>query len=158
MIAVPDYIKPYADNVKIKNNKVAFSVKCSCGCESFRLLRNIYTDEEDRQIAECDRINDKKVGWHTIYGGLDKDGKPYQYIKILGIIKKYFEWEVQPLCANIKVVKAICTSCENEIVVFDNRFHGYDSENTTKEELDYAPHFSEKSKVKECYVDIIIRR
>lgn len=51
----------------------------------------------------------------------------------------------QPLCANIKVVKAICTSCENEIVVFDNRFHGYDSENTTKEELDYAPHFSEKS-------------
>ena len=42
-------------------------------------------------------------------------------------------------------------------VVFDNRFHGYDSENTTKEELDYAPHFSEKSKVKECYVDIIMK-
>lgn len=158
MIAVPNYMKPYADNVKIKKENVAFSLKCSCGCESFRLMQNVYTDEENRQIAECERINNKRVGWHSIYGGLDKDGKPYQYIKFLGIFKKNIEWEPQPLCANIKVVKAKCISCGNEIVVFDSRFHGYDSMDTKKEEIAYVAQFDENNKVNECYVEVMIEQ
>ena len=158
MIEVPAYMKQYANNVKVKKEIIQFSLRCNCGCDSFRLIRNNYTDDENKQIEESNRINDKKVGWHTIYGGLDKDGKPYSYIKILGIFKKYFEWEPLPLCANIKVVKAICVSCGKEIIVFDNRLHGCDSIDVTKEALEYIPHFDGNSKKKECKVSIEIEQ
>ena len=156
MIEVPAYINSFANNVRIEKNFIRFSLRCNCGCELFWLIKNNYTDEESRQIEESERINDKKVGWHTIYGGIDNAGKPYQYYKILGIFKKYFEWEPEPLCAGIKVIKAICVSCKNEFVVFDNRFNGYDSMFTESEALDYIPHFDNVLKEKECNVTIEI--
>ena len=157
MISVPAYIEPFADNVKINKDMVSFSLKCKCGCESLRLARNNYTDEESREIEKCNRINEKKVGWHSIHGGIDEMGKTYHYIKVLGVFKKYFEWEPEPLCAGIKVVKAICTSCENEIIVFDNRSHGYDSADTSKEAYEYIPHF-DGTWEEECGVTVKIEQ
>ena len=68
MIGVPAYLNSYANNVEVRKNLINFSLRCNCGCESFWLLKNTYTDEENKQIEEVRRINDKKVGWHTIHG------------------------------------------------------------------------------------------
>ena len=52
MIEVPAYLNSYANNVNVRKNLINFSLRCNCGCESFWLLKNTYTDEENKQIEE----------------------------------------------------------------------------------------------------------
>ena len=41
----------------------------------------------------------------------------------------------------INVIKAACSQCQKEIVVFDSRYNGYDSQFTTEEQKEYIPSF-----------------
>ena len=79
-------------------------------------------------------------------------------LKILGIFKNYFEWEPLPVCANIKEVKAICSDCGKELLIFDNRIHGSDSDLTKKEELEYIPCFDRSTKKSDSKVLIEIEK
>ena len=38
LTGVPDYLKEYAENISVKKQIVQFSLKCSCGCDLFRLI------------------------------------------------------------------------------------------------------------------------
>ena len=111
MIAVPAYLSPFADNIRTTKEAISFDIKCTCGCASFRLAKNSHTVEEKKMLEECER-SQPKTGWHNIYGGIDKDGKPYSYILRFFFFKKYIEFTPEPFFAHIKVVKAICDSCE----------------------------------------------
>ncbi len=141
MIGIPKYIQPYANNVKISGDTVSFALKCTCGCDSFALHKNTHSTGEKEAIEEYESsIPD--TGFHTIHIDTDKDGKPYAYIKKFFFFKKYLDFPDPPYFTYIHVVKAICESCKQEITIFDNRFHGYDSLSTTEEQYNYVPHYS----------------
>lgn len=141
MIPTPEYIKKYALGEKQKGLKLSFGIKCSCGCEKFLIKKMNYTDEEKLIIKEYeDKFPD--TGWHTIYGGIDSNGKHYAYIKILGIFKKYITFPKPPIFIDFNILKAICSQCNQEITLFDSRFHGYDGMiSTDTEAKEYIPHF-----------------
>lgn len=140
MIPTPEYIKKYAIGEKQKGTRLSFNLNCSCGCERFLVYKNSYTDEEKMIINEYEE-KFPKTGWHTIYGGIDSNGKHYAYIKILGIFKKYLSFPKIPIFMNISVLKIICSRCSNEITLFDSRFHGYEGAISTDiEAKKYIPH------------------
>ena len=57
----------------------------------------------------------------------------------------------------INVIKATCSQCQKEIVVFDSRYHGYDSQFTTEEQKEYAPCF-ETGKAESGTVSVVMEQ
>jgi len=142
MIAVPAYLAPFAENISTAKETVSFDIRCTCGCASFQLVKNSHTAEEKKALEEYEQKL-PKTGWHTIYGGINQDGKPYAYIRKLFFFRKYIEFPAEPFFANIKIVKAICESCKKEIILFDSRMNGYDSQESLQDEFAYDPYFKE---------------
>lgn len=140
MIEVPEYLNQYVFKKMQKGNRLSFKIKCTCGCEDFSIVRNSYTKDEKRLKKEYEG-KEPVTGWHSIYGGIDANGKPYNYIRKFFFFKKYIEFPPEPEFMRVNVIKATCSQCNNEIVIFDNRYHGYDSQFTTEEQRLYAPHF-----------------
>ena len=152
MAAVPDYLAPYAYNIRTTRQTVAFDIQCTCGCASFGLLQNSRTEEEIRALEKYEQSK-PRTGWHTLHGGIDQNGKPYLYIRKLFFFKKYIEWPTEPFFVKIKIVKAICESCKKEIILFDSRSNGGDPRETTEEEAAYEPYF-ENSISQYCGVSV----
>ena len=141
MIPVPDYLKRYASNPIQKGNRLSFEVMCSCGCKLFHIFKINYSDDEKRLIEEYQKRL-PRIGLHSVYGGWDAKGHHYQYIKILGIFKKKLEFPIPPIFESINISKVVCSKCQNEIILFDSRYHGYDAMNfddkaAKKYELDF---------------------
>ena len=146
MIPTPDYLKQYAIAQKQKGNRLSFKLKCSCGCETFTILEKDYTHNEKKIIREYEN-KIPHTGWHSIYGGLDSNGKPYSYIKILGIFKKYITFPQTPAFMEVNVMKATCSQCQKEIILFDSRYYGYEGMiSSDAEAKKYIPHFKLSSR------------
>lgn len=144
MIPTPDYLKQYATEQKQKGNQLSFKLKCSCGCDTFTILEKIYTHDEKRLISEYEN-KIPNTGWHSIYGGLDSNKKPCSYIKILGIFKKHITFPQTPVFMKVNVIKATCSQCQKEIVLFDSRYYGYEGMMSNDAEAKkYIPHFKPK--------------
>ena len=156
MTSVPAYLEPYSADVLIKNDTTSFSLKCVCGCDSFLLYKNVFSEEEKREMERYE-ANCPKLRLHTLHGGTGKDGKPYAYIRILGIFKKHIVLPRAPFFAGIKVIKALCASCGEEVVVFDSRIHGNALTDVSYEAVAYAPHFEEENR-DPCHVFVEIER
>ena len=155
MLPVPEYLKPYAIEQKQKGNQLSFSLKCSCGCERFSVLEINHTEEEKRLIREYEN-QATKTGWHSIYGGLDSEGKPYSYIKVLGIFKKAIEFPQRPEFMDVHVVKAACLHCRKEITLFDSRYHGYDAMVSGDAKAnEYSPQFKARN-AKRYHIEVRI--
>lgn len=155
MIPIPDYLKQYASELQQKGSGISFKLRCTCGCKSFVVLDKSYTEDKKRLIKEYeDSCPD--VGWHSIHGGIGPDGKPCHYIKILGLFRKNIAFPEAPACMNINAVKACCAQCSSEIILFDNRYHGYDGMiSDYDEEREYILHFSQKSS-EICKLEIVV--
>ena len=104
------------------------------------IVSSSYTQEEKRIKKEYEE-KIPATGWHSIHGGVDASGKPCSYIKKFFFIKKYVEFPQEPVFMEINVIKAACSQCQKEIVVFDSRYNGYDSQFTTEEQKEYIPSF-----------------
>lgn len=86
MIEVPEYLNQYVFKKMQKGNRLSFKIKCTCGCEEFSIVQNSYTKDEKRTKKEYE---DKEpvTGWHSVYGGIDANGKPYNYIRKSSFLK-----------------------------------------------------------------------
>ena len=140
MIGVPKYLSQYLSEKKQTGCTLSFKLKCICGCDVFSTVKNSCTPEEKRLQKEYEE-KIPNTGWHTIYGGLDTNGKPYSYIKRFFFFKKHIVFPQEPVFMGIHVIKATCSQCKKEITVFDSRYHGYDSQFTSEEQKAYVPHF-----------------
>lgn len=144
MIPIPDYLKQYALEQTQKDNRLSFKLRCSCGCETFSVLGKNYTKDENILVKEY-KENIPNTRWHSIYGGVDSSGKPYSFIKILGIFKKQITFPQTPVFMEIDVIKAVCSQCQKEIVIFDSRYYGYDGMTSNDEEAKkYILHFKQR--------------
>lgn len=146
MSQIPEYLRPYAKEMTQKDSRPSFKLRCSCGCETFLAVKNQLTPEEEEQ-----KINYQNsfpdIGWHSLNGGIDANGKPYAYIRKFFFFKKYINIPPEPVFMSVNVVKAVCADCHKEIILFDSRCHGYDAQFATKEQKSYLPHFdNEKGK------------
>ena len=143
MTEVPDYLKQYAHNIKRKKEEISFGIKCTCGCEDFSLAKNTLNAEEKKEVEEVEK-QAPDTGWHTLYGMRGEDGNDHWYIRRFFFWKKEVFFPKFPYYYGINVVKAVCSSCQKEILLFDNRLHGWDSQDVPEEHQKYVPHFSKK--------------
>lgn len=142
MLEVPDYLKTYASEIKQKGKNFTFKLKCTCSHDTFAVYENCYTKEEEQLKKEYEeKVPD--TGYHTVYGGVDSEGQVYSYIKKFGIFKKYIEFPKVPVFMTVTVIKVVCGQCNENIAVFDSRYHGYDSPDSTEEQLAYVPYFEQ---------------
>lgn len=154
MIPIPDYLKSYGIELLQKGDSLSFKLKCDCGCELFSVLKRSYSNEEKRLIQEYEN-NLPKLGMHTIYGEIDRDGNPIHYIKVLGLFKKKIIFPQAPSFMNIAAVKGVCSSCKKIIDIFDSRYHGYDGMLSVDRELqNYVPTFTPSKKSYEIVIVI----
>lgn len=147
MIPVPNYLKQYASEKNQKSSRIFFRLKCTCGCETFFVPEKVYTKEEKELIKEYEsKIPD--TSWHILCGERDSDCNVRWYIRRFFIFKKYIEFPDQPSFMSVKVIKVNCSQCQKEIIVFDNRYHGYDGMiSDNKEEKNYTPKFKENDSI-----------
>ena len=152
MTGVPDYISPFAYDIKTTKDEVSFRVQCTCGCRTFALRKNTFSAEEKRILDDYAKAL-PKIRWHTVWGGIGEDGQPYHYIRRFFFFKKYLELPPPPFFANIRTVKAVCESCKKKIVLFDSRLHGCDAMEASEEERQYVPSYNEQ-KTDYCGVSV----
>lgn len=126
----PEHLKNCTVFLKKKNGSVSFKCRCECGGEAFRVYRDSLTGEQKAEIDELDRQISKRVGWKSVYGETDKDGRPKMYVKYLfGLIKKEIRLPEYPVYVHIHAAKIKCVECGRKYELFDNRYHGYDAVN-----------------------------
>ena len=154
MIPLPDHLKGIVFLEKDKGNAVTVSLKCCrCNCNSFFLHENYPTKEEKALLKPY------REALHNWYPK-PKDGFPGQmtrdengvwhYWKILsadGLKREEVFIPKQPPFATVNVIKAICSECQQEYILFDSRLHGYDGivSEHSEEELEYSPHYRLKN-------------
>ena len=140
MIAVPDYLEPYARNENRGGEYLSFDIRCSCGCESFHLRKNYLTAQELKIKEEYMRSRPR---FRRVHGELGEDGKIHHYVRRFFFFRQEVEIPEAPAFDGVQVVKAVCESCGREIVLFDSRANGLDAELASEAARDYVPHFRE---------------
>ena len=128
---------------KERDKRISFGIKCTCGCEVFSLAKNTLSAEEKKAVEEVEK-QEPNTGWHNLYGITGEDGKNHWYIRRFFFWKKEIFFPEYPYYYGINVIKAVCSSCQKEILLFDNRLHGWDSQDIPEEKQNYVPHFSKR--------------
>lgn len=124
---LPDYLKGIAFEIKQKNDKISFMVKCSCGSEMFDFYKKLLTENDREKKQKLNELYQKYNGDHYI----DKDGDFCFCSKsFFGIGKKKVKMTVSQfkdiLTYMRKVIKVKCNNCGKEYVIFDSNQYGYD--------------------------------
>lgn len=121
---MPNYLNKFAYNIQKKSQSISFMIKCECNTKEFQLLENEESREEKEKRKEFDELMKEYDG--GAYS--DKNGNIFLCSKdFLGIGRKKIQLPDSIIPFQIKVVKALCSHCGKEIILFDNRLHGYDA-------------------------------
>lgn len=160
---IPKYLKDVAYSEKSKKNFTSFKIKCKCGCIHFDLYEN-FLNKEEKKICKpyFDALDYSITGGYGSSCTIDEDGHIHHWIHLTfssdGPKKEVFI-PPQPACACIFSVKAICSECGTEYLIFDNRFHGYDGKlscELSDEEKIYIPHYKKKRRKDNLPIQLII--
>ena len=121
---LPEYLREFASKVQNDTQTVSFIIKCKCQNTKFYLLENEETSEERAKREEFEKLLEKYDG--VPYS--DENGNIILSTKgILGIGKKKMHLQKDAIPFQIKIIKAKCSDCGREILLFDNRKYGYDA-------------------------------
>ena len=152
MDMLPVYLRDISYNCIKKKGTLVFNLKCTCGSNFFKIMKG--KTHESKQQEEKWNNYWKKYRFVPIFELGDaierKSGKRYIYgSTFFGIRVGKLYYEEIPFVKDLCVVKAVCTNCSKEFILFDNRKHGYDalSDILDKQQFDKAmvPFASEKN-------------
>ena len=150
MIPIPEYLKENSINAKHTKTNIQFDFVCDCNNKEFYIFQNHLTKEEKEIVDEYNKEFEKafKGSWTYTMESDDKGiihyYRLYTPLGMYGPKKEVFPPET-PSFAELNIIKAKCTHCGKEYVLFDSRYHGYDA--VTNEESvvsTYIPHFKQK--------------
>ena len=118
---MPNYLNKFAYNIQKKSKCISFMIKCECNSKEFQLLENEESREKRKEFERL--IKEYDGGAYS-----DKNGNIFLCSKgFLGIGRKKIQLPDSSILFSIKVVKALCSHCGKEIILFDNRLYGYDA-------------------------------
>lgn len=126
MVDVPLYLKECTKTKNCTKDAIILQVLCNCGCSAFYLLENILDIEEDNMIKAYEKRFSK-------WGHIEKYTDPITQISYLvakntfgKIIDKIPVSEIQDI-KRTHIIKVECSKCGKQIILYDNRYHGYDA-------------------------------
>ena len=148
---IPNYLKEISCDETRKGSFTIFTLKCPCGSTLFDVFES-YLDQAEREACKpyCDALDRLYMSGHASTCTVDEDGTVHHWI-LLGEDLSGPKEEVfvpkPPVFSSIQVIKAKCSRCQKEQILFDSRYHGYSGKygNTaTESEKEYIPHFRQK--------------
>jgi len=131
---LPDYLLTIADNIKEKDTSATLNLKCSCNCSNFLLYQNVESNAEKMKRLKWEQLLQEYDGG----GYSDSEGNLFlTKKKILCIKPKAIKINKYDIPKYLIIIKAKCSSCGKEFIIFDNRKNGYDaiSDNTMIDDL-----------------------
>ncbi len=152
-MSVPNYLKEIAYYEKRNGTFTEFHLKCTCGCTLFDLYEN-YLDKKEKEICKpyYDALDYSVTGGCFSSCTKDDEGMIHHWIHFThdrnGPKKEVFI-PPKPVFADIISIKAECSECKSEYVIFDNRYHGYSAKycrNLNDEAVRYIPHYRKKKR------------
>lgn len=152
---VPNYLKDIACSERKKKDFTEFDLKCKCGNVLFDLYENFLTKEERKLCKPYYDALDRTIN-HCAY--IENEDGTYSW-EIIRPAEENVIVPPKPACASVYVIRAKCSECGNEYVIFDNRCHGYDGKfaNEADEEvLNYIPYFKKKRRRDNLPVQVIV--
>lgn len=130
---IPKNLIPIAQVLNNDKNCIKMSLKCHCGCEHFKLFKRSRTKEEIQRDKEIDRLFKGLLKKAEIQ--YDSNGNAFVIQKNL-FGKEIKRIAYDPTKEFWNFISVQCTSCETKYVLFDERFHGYDSCVSPRNECD----------------------
>lgn len=135
---VPNYLMTLADQIKEKKDLTTFHLKCFCGCNTFLLAKSKNTENEKKQTDFNNRLKSLKWPIFSWKDAIDKqNGEKCIYgTTFFGIkLVKFYVKDLPDF--NIRhIIKAKCSRCGTEFVIFDSLYHGYDALTENKQETE----------------------
>lgn len=124
---VPNYLLSIVDQVVSKKDSTTFHIKCKCGADTFLLAKNVNM-ENKRDNTFDNYWNSFKCPIFSLQDAVDKNGERYVYgTTFFGIRVGKFYYKDLPHFNERKTVKAKCSQCKAEFVIFDNLHYGYNA-------------------------------
>ena len=125
---IPNYLKEISCDETKKGSLSIFTLKCPCGSTLFDVFES-YLDQAEREACKpyCDALDRLYMSGHASTCTVDEDGTVHHWI-LLGEDLSGPKEEVfvpkPPVFSSIQVIKAKCSRCQKEQILFDSRYHG----------------------------------
>ena len=152
-VPIPNYLKQISVLQKQSGNTTSFSLKCTCGCNTFFVYQN-YLNKEEKALEKpyVDALTEVLCLDNALKAiTRDEDGNSHYwrlYEPHKGLDGKREEMVVpaRPFFCGIVAIKIKCADCGKEYLLFDSRIHGYDgmTGKESPETMRYEPHFKLK--------------
>ncbi|MDR2090325.1 MAG: hypothetical protein LBP62_01525 [Clostridiales bacterium] len=162
-VPIPQYLRQIGVFRSAKDENLTFSIRCTCGGETFTLLKNVpkkaKLSKEDREKVSATKkwerefykriaglpfrcsISDQCLedgGRKITVSRRSKNGGIYEtHTFKKGGIPLGFN-EMNALCPEdyTVIIKAVCDRCKKEHLIFDSRVHGCDAAENDKKDLE----------------------
>lgn len=148
---IPNYLKTITFDETRKGSFTVLKVKCSCGSMLFDVFES-YLDKAEWEACKpyYDALDKLYTGGRASTCTIDEDGTVHHWVlfssDLNGPKEEVFVPE-PPVFSSIQVIKAKCSKCQKEHILFDSRYHGYSGKYgnaATNSEKEYVPHFRQK--------------
>ena len=161
MIPIPQYLQQMAKPIEGNDDRVRFSVNCTCGNAWFSVFENCLSAEEKALEIPYEKACKKLAcGMWGAAVTVDEAGNTHHWKLMTPFGLKGWKKEIllppAPMGSLITVVKCKCLQCGQEHILFDSRCHGYEGLHGDKEQelLDYMPLFRQLRK--KCRLEICV--
>ena len=149
MVPIPKYLVKNSTLIRHKDNKAVVAFQCDCGSNTFVVARNKLTRAERELLKPyCDALENWLFS-HGSFSTKDENGLVHYWKRLSDdrndVVEVYIPPE--PPFATVTVLKAKCTSCGKEHILFDSRINGYDAMTSEdRDDTEYVPHYNSYSK------------
>lgn len=144
MIPVPMYLKKNAIIVQEMSDSIKFTFQCDCGSKRFAVVRNVLSRSEKDLLKPYYDALENSMSEYGSWCTKDENGIFHFWKRLSEDQNDVIEVFIppKPEFALAVMLKAKCSVCGKEYVLFDSRKNGYDA--MTSEDMDdsdYIPHF-----------------
>ena len=126
-----------------------FSFQCDCGNKQFVIARNRLTRSERELLKPYYDALHNSISRYGSWCTKDENGTLHHWKMLSEDQNDVTEVFIppKPKFASVTVLKAMCSECGKEYVLFDSRKNGYDAMTSEDmDDLDYLPHFQNYGK------------
>ena len=127
---IPAYLQPYAADADVGKHTVTCRIRCSCGCDTLQPTSRTQTPAE-KAAAE-------KWQGYTLRYDVDKDQHYVEKGSLLFKKKELISEDEAALLQPPTIVKALCTACGKDVLLFDENEHGYDASDPRRPDEDFV--------------------
>ncbi|MBR3104594.1 MAG: hypothetical protein IKH46_12325 [Lachnospiraceae bacterium] len=149
MVPIPKYLVKNSTLIRHKGNKVIVAFQCDCGSNTFAVARNKLTRAERELLKPYYDALENSLSRYGSWCTEDENGQIHYWKQLSDDQNDVTEVYIppKPPFATVTVLKAKCTSCGKEHILFDSRINGYDAMTSEdRDDTEYVPHYNIYSK------------